>query len=85
MLFVGMLMLFCVDVFATFFPTVAKWLERTMPQAASLDDEAWEPPSIRYIPFGPFLALGTVVILIFEPQLKELIEGYLAQFSAPLQ
>lgn len=82
MLFVGLLMLLCVDVFAVFIPPVARWLERIMPEAAGLSDEEWTPPSIRYIPFGPFLALGTVVILLFEPQVRHQIDAYLAQFSS---
>jgi leader peptidase (prepilin peptidase)/N-methyltransferase len=81
MLFVGILMLLCVDVFALFFPPVARWLQKAMPEAASLSDEEWTPPSIRYIPFGPFLALGTVVVLVFEPWVLGQIDAYLSQFS----
>lgn len=83
MLFIGALMLLCVDVLALIFPPVAKWLERMMPEAAGLNDDAWEPPSIRYIPFGPFLAAGTVVVLLFEPKVKAMIADYLSQFSPP--
>ncbi len=83
MLFIGVLMLLCVDVLALFIKPVAKWLERSMPEAAGLNDDAWEPPSIRYIPFGPFLAAGTVIVLLFEPQVKGMIEEYLKQFNPP--
>lgn len=83
MLFVGLLMLLCVDVLAAFIPPVARWLEKSMPEAASLSDEEWTPPSIRYIPFGPFLALGTVAVLLFEPQIRQGIDTYLRQFSPP--
>lgn len=85
MLVVGGLMLLCVDVFATFFPPVAKWLERKMPQAAGLSDEEWEPPSFRYIPFGPFLAFGTVAVLVFNQEIRGAIDAYLSQFSASPQ
>jgi leader peptidase (prepilin peptidase)/N-methyltransferase len=83
MLLIGLLMLLCIDVFALFFKPVANWLERMMPEAAGLSDEAWEPPSIRYIPFGPFLAAGTVAVLLFEPHVNNLIQNYLKQFSPP--
>jgi len=80
-LFIGALILFCVDVLAFFIPPVAKWLNRVLPDEPGLSDEEWQPPSLNYIPFGPFLALGTAFVLIWESAVKHAVDGYLKQFG----
>lgn len=80
-LLIGGILLLCLDVVAFFVPPFAKQLEKAFPDAPGLSDEAWEPPSIQYIPFGPFLALGTAVVMIWETQVGLMIADYLKQFG----
>lgn len=78
---IGGLLLVGADVIAYFVPPVARLIEKALPNVPGLDDDAWEPPSIAYIPFGPFLAAGTATVMIFEPHVKLWIEGYMKQFG----
>lgn len=78
---IGGILLLGIDVIAYFVPPVGKLIEKALPNVPGLDDAEWEPPSIAYIPFGPFLAAGTATVMIFEPQVHNLIQGYLKQFS----
>lgn len=80
-LIIGVILLFGIDVLAYFLPPVGRLIDKVLPDAPGLSDEAWEPPSIRYIPFGPFLALGTAIVMIWESGVKQLIENYMKQFG----
>jgi leader peptidase (prepilin peptidase)/N-methyltransferase len=80
-LLIGGILLTCLDVVAFFVPPVGKWLEKAFPDAPGLSDEAWEPPSIQYIPFGPFLAMGTAIVMIWETKVGQMIAEYMRQFG----
>lgn len=80
-LLIGGLILCCVDVIAFFVPPVSRALEKALPNEAGLSDEGWTPPSLNYIPFGPFLAAGTAFVLLWEAWVKQVIDGYVKQLG----
>jgi leader peptidase (prepilin peptidase) / N-methyltransferase len=74
----GIWYLACLDVVALAFPKLNAWLERELPDIADEEEDDWKP-SLTTIPFGPYLAAGAIVCMIFAPSLERDIAAYWEQ------
>lgn len=65
----------CMDVIGLLFPKVYEWWFAEDPYAI---EEFEEEPRVELtvIPFGPHLAMGALVAVLFEGQLRSLIDAY---------
>jgi leader peptidase (prepilin peptidase)/N-methyltransferase len=63
----------CLDVVQLFVKPLDTWVRSKFPEEEEEDD--WKP-SITTIPFGPYLAAGTLVCMLFGPWLQSQILGY---------
>lgn len=63
------------DLIGVFAPGIYRPLERMLPND-DLEDEDWNP-SWTHIPFGPYLALGAIICMVFYRPIERGIESYL--------
>jgi len=64
-----------IDIVALFFPGIYRWLEKQLPND-DMEDEDFTP-TWTHIPFGPYLALGTIICMIFARPLEHAVNEYL--------
>jgi leader peptidase (prepilin peptidase)/N-methyltransferase len=75
--------LLCVDVFATLIPPLGKWIESKLPEGQGEDaEDDWEP-SLTTIPFGPYLAIGSIVCMLFGGPLLGMVDSYWRNATEP--
>ena len=80
----GVWYLLCLDVVGVFVPGIYKLIGEQIPDAASEEIDDWKP-TVTTIPFGPYLAAGCLVCMIFSGAVQHGIDGYFSQFqSAPV-
>jgi leader peptidase (prepilin peptidase)/N-methyltransferase len=80
----GVWYLLCLDVVGVFVPSIYKIIGEEIPDAASEEIDDWKP-TVTTIPFGPYLAAGCLVCMIFSGPVQRGIDGYFSQFqSAPV-
>jgi hypothetical protein len=65
----------CLDVAALFVKPLDRWISSKFPQEVIEEDDNWKP-SLTTIPFGPYLAAGAIVCMLFGPVLEEAIQSY---------
>ena len=70
----GAFYLVCGDVFAIFFPRIYTWIGEKETEVLPEDDD-WKP-SLTTIPFGPYLAIGCVVCMLFGSRIESGIRDY---------
>jgi leader peptidase (prepilin peptidase) / N-methyltransferase len=72
-----------VDVFAAFIPPLRRAIEAKFPEAQSEEeDETWKP-SLTTIPFGPYLAIGSIACMLFGGPLLKAAENYWRHATDP--
>lgn len=71
----------CMDVVGLVWPKIYEWWFQEDPYAV---EEFEEEPRVELtvIPFGPHLAAGALVAVLFEPQLRSLLDAYI-RFNFP--
>ncbi len=77
----GISYLLCVDVVAIWFPQVYTKFGYPV-EDFSVEDDDWEP-SLTTIPFGPYLAIGALVCMLFRTELMTYATDYLRALSGP--
>ena len=78
----GVWYLLCLDVVGVFVPGIYKLIGEEIPDAASEEIDNWKP-TVTTIPFGPYLAAGCLVCMIFAGPVQRGIDGYFSQFQGP--
>jgi len=77
----GLWYLACLDIFAIYFPKMYKWIgEEQLEQ--NVDDDDWVP-SMTTIPFGPYLAMGAILCMVFASPIEKGITTYMQNFAPP--
>lgn len=74
--------LFCLDVVALFIPGIYKWLGEN-PNEENIDDEDWKP-SLTTIPFGPYLAAGAIICMLFAAPIERAMSDYWQKLAHPV-
>jgi leader peptidase (prepilin peptidase)/N-methyltransferase len=72
----GVWYLFAFDVLAIFVPSLYKLIGEEAPPKGLDEEDTWEP-SATTIPFGPYLALGAIICLLFGDSVEGLMREYL--------
>lgn len=70
----GVWYLLALDVVAIFFPKMYRWIGETQEEVA-IEDDPWTP-SLTTIPFGPYLAAGALVCLMFGEPILAGMQAY---------
>jgi len=78
----GAFYLFCLDIVAIFVPSIYKWIGET-PSEENIDDDDWKP-SLTTIPFGPYLAIGAVVCMLFAAPIEKATSDYWQKATHPV-
>jgi len=74
----------CFDVIGLFLPKFYEWWFGENPFAyESVEEEDWEP-GVTTIPFGPYLALGALALMIFQGPIFEWLQAYWSQATGGL-
>lgn len=73
--FSGLWYLLCMDAFALFIRPLRIWGESQVP-AEHLDDEDNWKPTATTIPFGPYLAAGTLACMLFAAPIESGLKNY---------
>jgi len=68
--------LFCLDIVALFVKPLERWVVSKLPQEVVEDEENWEP-SLTTIPFGPYLAAGALVCMLFARPIEAGLRSYM--------
>ena len=71
----GVWYLFCMDIVGLFAPSIYKWIGET-PSEEFVEDDGWKP-SLTTIPFGPYLAIGAVICMLFAGPIQKGLDNYL--------
>lgn len=75
--FCGVWYLLCLDVVSLFVKPLDRWVARILPNEAVEEEDDWKP-SATTIPFGPYLATGALVCMLFGPQIERSMRSYWA-------
>jgi hypothetical protein len=81
LLVLGISYLFCIDILAIWFPQVYTKFGYPV-EDFSVEDDDWEP-SLSTIPFGPYLAIGALVCILFKTDLLDKWTEYLRTMQGP--
>ncbi|MBX3111878.1 MAG: prepilin peptidase [Fimbriimonadaceae bacterium] len=75
LLFCGLGYVLCVDVVGLFFPRLYEWWFKENPRST---EEIVDQPEVEptMIPFGPYLAAGALVAMVFAGTLQQAMEAY---------
>jgi len=65
----------CLDIVAIFSPGIYKWIGET-PSEEIAEDDDWKP-SHTTIPFGPYLAMGAIICMLFAAPIEKAVSDYL--------
>jgi len=71
----GVWYLLCLDIPAIAFPKMYRLLGEEVTSEQLVDDENWKP-SLTTIPFGPYLAIGAIICMIFAAPITKGIGDY---------
>ena len=71
----GVWYLLCLDIVALFFPSLYKLIGEEPPPKGIDENDTWEPTATT-IPFGPYLALGSIICLLFGDSIEKAVKAY---------
>lgn len=71
----GLFYILCGDAIGTVFPKVYSLIGEPQPVKGIDENDGWEP-SLTTIPFGPYLAIGCVLCMVFAQPIKTGIERW---------
>ena len=71
----GVWYLFCLDIVALLFPPLKAWIDAKIPSENVEEEDDWKP-SATTIPFGPYLAVGALVCMLFATAIEHAIKAY---------
>jgi len=71
----GIWYLLCLDVVAIFFPKMYQWIGEPVPEKGLDEDDEWVP-SATTIPFGPYLATGAILCMLFAGPIEKGMRDY---------
>lgn len=75
MLLAGTWYLLCLDVVSLVVRPLRLWIESKFPQETIEEEDDWKPTATT-IPFGPYLAAGTIVCMLFAAQIEKGLTTY---------
>ena len=70
----GVWYLLCLDIVGLFVPSIYKLIGET-PSEELVEDDDWKP-SLTTIPFGPYLAIGAVICMLFASPIEKGLTNY---------
>lgn len=76
----GVWYLLCLDVVGIFVPSIYKLIGEEVSSAATEEIDDWKPTATT-IPFGPYLAAGCLVCMLFAGPVQGAVDRYLDQFK----
>jgi leader peptidase (prepilin peptidase) / N-methyltransferase len=82
LLLLGGWYLLCLDVIALFVPPLNRWLERRLPPGMLEEEDDWQP-TFTTIPFGPYLAAGALLCMLFPGAILGALERYWEGVTGP--
>jgi leader peptidase (prepilin peptidase)/N-methyltransferase len=71
--------LLCLDIVGILVPSIYKWIGEN-PSEEHIEDDDWKP-SLTTIPFGPYLAIGAIICMLFANPINKGISDYLKSMS----
>lgn len=71
----------CLDIVAIAFPKMYNWIGEAQVEQ-NVDDDDWKP-SLTTIPFGPYLAIGAIVCMVFGSPIEKGISNYMQNLGHP--
>lgn len=71
----GVWYLLCLDIVGLIVPPLNRWVESRLPAEVVEEDENWAP-SVTTIPFGPYLAAGALICMLFAQPIENGIAGW---------
>lgn len=71
--------LFCLDIVGIFVPKIYTLIGES-PSEEHVDDDNWKP-SLTTIPFGPYLAIGAIICMLFAAPIEKGISDYLKNIA----
>ncbi|AIE85768.1 prepilin peptidase [Fimbriimonas ginsengisoli] len=74
-LLAGIWYLLCLDVLALFIPPLNKWVHRYFPEESVEEEDDWKPGATT-IPFGPYLAAGALICILFGAPIESGLKRY---------
>jgi len=66
--------LFCLDILGLFVPSIYKVIGEESSEEL-VEDDSWKP-SLTTIPFGPYLAIGAVICMLFAAPIEKGLSNY---------
>jgi leader peptidase (prepilin peptidase) / N-methyltransferase len=75
LLILGITYLFCVDILAIWKPVIYEKMGYPV-EEISVEEDDWKP-TLTTIPFGPYLAIGALICMIFRTELTTFADGYI--------
>jgi len=77
----GVWYLTCLDIIGIFVPNIYKWIGEN-PSEEHVEDDDWKP-SLTTIPFGPYLAIGAILCMLFAAPIEKAMSDYLKKMTHP--
>jgi leader peptidase (prepilin peptidase) / N-methyltransferase len=71
------------DVFAVLIPPLRRAIEAKLPEGQAEEEEDDWKPSLTTIPFGPYLAIGSIVCMLFGNVLLDAFNAYWRNATEP--
>jgi leader peptidase (prepilin peptidase)/N-methyltransferase len=75
MLFAGVWHLLCLDMVALVVKPLDRWVASKIPREILEQEDDWKP-TVTTIPFGPYLAIGSVVAMLFAAPIEKGLHEY---------
>jgi leader peptidase (prepilin peptidase)/N-methyltransferase len=74
-LLAGVWYLLCLDVVALFVPPLHRWVMQRFPEETVDEEDDWKPTATT-IPFGPYLAVGALLCMLYAAPIESGLKRY---------